>query len=141
MIAVGGTGIFTMINLLNKSQSGSSEILEMITNPGTATSKGNSCPNGYAYVGEGYCREVTCTYHGYSGGENEELISGKKWRCPTLGIVIKERFSLTFGPQLCIGNNPDCPSGEPKKGWSSTCEKPYEEPPKDQRIFGRRIKN
>ncbi len=133
VIAVGGTGIFTMINLLNKSQSGSSEILEMITNPGTATSKGNSCSPGFAYVGNGYCREVIC--ENALARSNHPLLGGKKWRCKPWAA---DSFVLDVGTQMRIGNNQACPSGEPEIGWTSTCEAPYQEPPKSQRAQGRR---
>ena len=99
--------------------------------------EGNSCPDGYAFIGGGYCREVTCSYKGLAGGKNEPLLGGKKWKCGPVGTLIKERTSLTFGPTLRIGNNSDCPSGLPEKGWTSTCDAPYKEPPKEERVFGR----
>ena len=45
----------------------------------------------------------------------------------------------TAGSKLRIGINNKCPPGEPKIGWSTTCETPYKEPPKEERIVGRRI--
>ena len=35
------------------------------------------------------------------------------------------------------GYDPSCPSGEPKLGWTSTCEAPYREPLKGSRIMGK----
>ena len=34
------------------------------------------------------------------------------------------------------GYDPECPAGQPELGWTSTCEAPYIEPPKDKRTFG-----
>ena len=49
-----------------------------------------------------------------------------------------KRENITyFRPSLRIGNNKDCPSGLPEKGWESTCDAPYKEPPKEERVFGR----
>ena len=60
-----------------KAQSGQSNSIEVFNNPGTASARGNSCPAGYAYIGNGYCREVVCTH---LGGQNAPVISGKQWR-------------------------------------------------------------
>ena len=119
-----------------KAQSGSSNSLEVITNPGTATARGNTCPAGYAYIGQGNCREVRCADRTAGFGGNDEIIRGKKWRCRS---ILFSSFSLTLGGnRKDIGNNPNCPSGEPEIGWTSTCEAPYEEPPKKDRILGRK---
>ncbi len=68
---------------------------------------------------------------------NDQIIGGKKWRCPK---SIFTMYSLQLGAdQTRVGNNPNCPSGEPEIGWTSTCEAPYEEPPKEDRIVGRQI--
>ncbi len=115
-----------------KAHSVDSGLKEVITNPGTATANGNACPIGYAYIGQGYCREVLCTWM----GKNSTVLGGKKWKCPPSGI---DGFSLAFGAQSRIGNDPACSSGEPEIGWTSTCEAPYKEPPKSKRTEGRRI--
>mgnify|MGYP001197516972 CR=1 FL=1 len=110
---------------------------EVITNPGTATARGNSCPPGYAYIGQGYCREVIC--RGWGGGEtNNPLIAGKIWRCKRMGAG---KLNLDLKDTLRIGNNPKCPVGEPKIGWNSTCDSPYKEPPKEERIYGKVMLN
>ena len=114
------------------AQAGNYNVQEIITNPGTATAKGNACPVGYAYVGQGYCREVICA----AMDGNTELIGGKKWKCD---MTILGRLVLRLGDELRIGDDPACPSGEPEIGWSSTCESPYKEPAKKDRILGKRM--
>ena len=98
---------------------------------------GNSCPDGYAYFGEGYCREVTCVNYSLVGEPHDTLLGGRKWKCtgPAAG------FTLSFGQALRIGNNPDCPTGVPEKGWGSTCDAPYKEPPKEERVAGRPMRS
>ena len=111
------------------AQTGKYNVQEIITNPGTATAKGNTCPVGYAYIGEGYCREVLCISN-YLG--NEPIVAGKKWLC-------RGGFALSIGgDRTRIGFDPKCPKGEPEIGWSSTCESPYKEPPKKDRTQGRK---
>ena len=112
------------------AQTGNYNVQEIITNPGTATAKGNACPVSYAYIGQGYCREALCTEQ----DGNNELLGGKKWKC---GMTIAGRRVLRLGDRLRIGNDPACPSGEPEIGWTSTCESPYVEPAKKDRILGR----
>ena len=114
------------------AQSGKTDSIEVFNNPGTASSRGNACPYGYAYIGQGYCSEVICKM----GGMNNPLLGGKKWKCtPKPG---ETRANLEPGPKVRVGNDRKCPKGEPEIGWTSTCENPYEEPPKDERIEGRR---
>ncbi len=96
---------------------------------------GNECPTGYAYTGQGNCREVRCVDRSLSTVGNDQIIGGKKWRCRN---SIGSSWSLALGGnRKDIGTNPKCPSGEPEIGWTSTCEAPYEEPPKKDRILGR----
>tara|TARA_S200000501_G_scaffold284300_1_gene268564 strand:- start:881 stop:1351 length:471 start_codon:yes stop_codon:yes gene_type:complete len=116
-----------------KAMTGDSNSIEVITNPGTATTKGNSCPFGYAYIGNGYCREVVCSH---KGGQNAPVIAGKQWRCKPWGLT---PLMLRLGTQSRVGNNSDCPVGEPEVGWNSTCDEPYIEPIKKDRIVGRQI--
>ena len=114
------------------AHSGKSNAMEIFNNPGTATSKGNSFPYGYAYIGQGYCAEVICKM----GGKNNPLLAGKKWKCtPRWG---ETRANLEPGPKVRIGIDNKCPMDEPKYGWSNTCESPYVEPIKADRIEGRR---
>ena len=116
-----------------KAQSGQSNSIEVFNNPGTASARGNSCPAGYAYIGNGYCREVVCTHR---GGQNAPVISGKQWRCKPWGLT---PLMLRLGVQARVGNNSSCPNGEPMVGWNSTCDAPCKEPPKEDRLVGRQI--
>ena len=118
-----------------KAQTSNFNIQEIITNPGTATSLGNACPVGYAYIGKGYCREVLCIDRTMTGYGNDQIIAGKKWRCKN---SLLSSYSLLLGSdQSRIGNDFNCPDGEPEIGWTNTCEAPYKEPSKKDRTLGR----
>jgi len=89
--------------------------------------EGNKCPEGSAYIGEGKCTVVKCTYNSLwwgIQGPNDPLFVGKStWECP---------FSLWGGPgrlkpgvEVPVTNSDLCPKGEPAIGWNSTCEAPY----------------
>jgi len=90
---------------------------------------GNACKPGYAYVGDGACREVTCRLQ----ENNHPLIAGKMWNC-RMWYLSKMRMSL--GAQIEAHTDSNCPAGEPEIGWNSTCNAPYEEPPKEERVDG-----
>ena len=105
-----------------KIQSGKSPSLER---------KGNTCAEGYAYVGDGLCKQVVCelaVMHGL-GNKDDPLIAGKSsWKCPykfVVGFFNSGRGQLRLGAVTPIGNDSLCPAGEPKIGWNSTCEAPY----------------
>ena len=115
------------------AQTGNYNVQEIITNPGTATAKGNACPVGYAYIGKGYCREVLCVLN----RPHDISLSGKMWRCKK-GIYFLDGIGLQFGDNIRIGNDPSCPKGEPQIGWNSTCNSPYKEPTKKDRVVGRK---
>ena len=89
--------------------------------------KGNKCPEGAAYIGDGKCTVVKCTYNSLwwgIQGPNDPLLVGKStWDCP---------FSPWGGPgrlkpgvEVPVTNSDLCPEGEPAIGWNSTCEAPY----------------
>ncbi len=113
-------------------QSGQSSQDRLTIDQGVSLSEGNACPNGHAYVGSGYCREVVCQWAGYT--QATQLLGKKKWRCQR---SLRGGHNLQVDKQVRIGINPNCPKGEPKIGWQSTCDSPYKEPPKSQRIYGR----
>ena len=73
---------------------------------------GNSCPNGYAYNGAGYCREVICR----DRWRHHEDLRGKGWKC---------EFSLfkTMWGQRSLKAVVDegCPDEEPIIGTQSSC--------------------
>ncbi len=90
---------------------------------------GNKCPEGYAYMGQGICNIVRCEVEKnvYSNffSNNDDLLAGKSnWKC---------KYHAWWGPghlrvgsaSVEIGNDPNCPRGEPAIGWNNTCEAPY----------------
>lgn len=111
------------------------EVKSVITNDGAAIAGGNSCPDGYAYIGGGYCKRVKCEYGplGFIALGHDQLVAGKsKWGC---------KYNLWYGAgvmrledgALRAINNPNCPSGEPQLGWNNTCETaPQGAPPRPQ---------
>ena len=87
----------------------------------------NKCPEGYAYMGQGVCNFVECEYEGLPSlfGSHDELLAGKStWKC---------KYHMWWGPgqlkvgsaSVEVGNDPNCPKGEPAIGWNNTCEAPY----------------
>ncbi len=58
------------------------------------------------------------------------------WKCTT--DFAEDRGNLELGPKVRIGNDRNCSKGEPKIGWNSTCNSPYIESPKSERVEGRR---
>jgi len=111
------------------------EVKLVITNDGAAIAGGNSCPDGYAYIGGGYCKRVKCEYGplGFIALGHDQLVAGKsKWGC---------KYNLWYGAgvmrledgALRAINNPNCPSGETQLGWNNTCETaPQGAPPRPQ---------
>ena len=54
---------------------------------------GNSCPDGYAYKGAGYCQEIRC----FSGGQHDPRLGGKGHKC--IGRPLIGRYTMQFGQQ------------------------------------------
>lgn len=90
---------------------------------------GNKCPEGYAYMGQGICNIVQCQVetNAYSNffSNHDDLLAGKStWKC---------KYHAFWGPghlrvgsaSVGIGNDLNCPTGQPAIGWNSTCEAPY----------------
>ena len=90
-------------------------------------SKGNKCPEETAYIGNGKCVVVKCTYNSLwwgIQGPNDPLLVGKSdWDCPFSPWGGPGR--LKIGQEVSITKSSDCPAGEPAVGWNSTCEAPY----------------
>ena len=96
----------------------------VINSQGADIAEGNQCPAGWAYVGGGNCQEVKCVYNtatglGFDTGHDQRVAGKSNWRC-------KGSFWYGAGVMQLVGNartsiNPDCPSGEPKIGYNSTC--------------------
>jgi hypothetical protein len=103
----------------------------IIINEGPSIAAGNSCPEGYAYTGGGYCKRVKCEYNsaGFNPLGHDKLVAGKsKWGC---------KYSFWYGAgvmrledgALRTTNNPNCPPSEPQLGWNNTCETATQAPP------------
>lgn len=95
---------------------------------------GNACPQGYAFVGDKTCREVECRYLAYRA-PHSALLAGKAWKCKSQNLT---RMKLIPGMRVGMIYDSKCPEGTPEIGWNSTCDHPYEEPPKTDRVEGRR---
>ena len=97
----------------------------------TQSSDGNQCPSGSAYMGGGNCQQVQCEYTTVGAVRalgHDSLIAGKKdkngkdvWGCPFKIFLGRGRLRLT-GAVLRTTKNPECPEGEPKLGFNSTCQ-------------------
>ena len=117
-----------------ETMSGGSIQKRMTIDQGMSLSEGNSCPDGTAYSGNGYCREVICSL-GFKN-THDPILSGGKWKCKK-GFISDDVLKLSSRAIFRAGYDPSCPSGEPKLGWTSTCETPYREPLKGNRIMGK----
>ena len=99
-------------------------VQRLINSQGADIAEGNQCPAGWAYVGGGNCQEVKCVYNtatglGFDTGHDQRVAGKSNWRC-------KGSFWYGAGVMQLVGNartsiNPDCPPGEPKIGYNSTC--------------------
>jgi hypothetical protein len=112
----------------------------VINSQGADIAEGNQCPQGYAYLGGGNCREVECRYGKSAGGGHDYRLAGKfvswsekdLWHCETEFIY---RGSLRFtDSEMRATNNPNCPPGEPILGYNSTCDTPVRDFSKSRRI-------
>ena len=99
-------------------------VQRLINSNGADIAEGNQCPAGWAYVGGGNCQEVKCVYNmatglGFDTGHDQRVAGKANWSC-------KSSFWYGAGVMQLVGNartsvNPDCPPGEPKIGYNSTC--------------------
>mgnify|MGYP001372738362 CR=1 FL=1 len=82
----------------------------------------NSCPLGFAYAGNGYCRKVTCIYR---HGRNNPELSGKDYACGNADFWSTGwvgRLPLEWGDETIKATvNSNCPNNEPSIGWRSSC--------------------
>ena len=77
---------------------------------------GNSCPDGFAYKGAGYCQEIVCL----KGGKHDPRLGGKGNTC--LGRPIIGRYTMHFGNQTIRATTDErCPLVEPEIGRSNSC--------------------
>ena len=99
----------------------------VINSQGADIAEGNSCPSGYAYIGGGNCREVSCGYGKSNNGSHDPRLAGKtmpngkdRWVCKR---VMLWNGTLNLGENTVrTSNNPNCPAGEPKIGFNNTCD-------------------
>ncbi len=118
VIAAGGAGIFTMFRSMNKTSSSSQEAPQVQAPRLIA----NQCPDGYAYIGGGYCRDWYCTDK-YSGHDPD--LAGKGWSCEkgALGGLFGNP-SMHFredAPPVRAFVDDACPNEEPDIGNKNSC--------------------
>ena len=108
VIALGGTGILTMLSTINKSGSITVDIDKVRTT-------GNMCPSGWAYVGGGYCQQIYCTDR--LGGHDSRL-GGKGWKLCNWAypsMRLKESTAKASTDERC-------PMVEPELGRNNSCQ-------------------
>ena len=94
-----------------EAMTGQSLNLNLTKEKDTEVVKGNHCPDGYAHIGGGNCREVRC---GGMIGRHNPLIGGKDWKCK--GLLLK-----LSGDVASAYYDENCPNVDFKKGWNNTC--------------------
>ena len=73
---------------------------------------GNSCPNGYAYAGAGYCRRIICNGNRFRSHPD---LRYKPWKCSIF-------YMVDWGAQsLKAVVDPKCPDREPIIWTQSSC--------------------
>ncbi len=83
---------------------------------------GNSCPDGFAYKGAGYCQEVKCL----SYGKHDPRLAGKGLTC--LSRPVFGRYTMHFsGTTLRATTTERCPAVEPEIGRSNSCQNGFSE--------------
>jgi hypothetical protein len=95
---------------------------------------GNACERGFAYQGQDTCVEVLCMQ---GRSRHTAIAAGKMWTCTKQPGDVFIHI-LDTGRSSDMIYDPRCPSGKPAVGWNSTCNAPYKEPPKKDRVEGRR---
>ena len=105
----------------------SPETVRTINSQGADIAEGNKCPAGMAYIGGGNCQMVRCFYPATDLG-HDQLIAGKKDRSGKDVWGCKYNWLRGAGEMRIVGvatrtsNDTNCPSGEPKLGFNSTCQ-------------------
>lgn len=95
---------------------------------------GNACEPGFAFQGQDTCVEVLCMQ---GRSQHAAIIAGKMWTCTKQPGDVFIHI-LDTGKSSDMIYNFSCPGGKPEVGWNSTCNSPYKEPAKKDRIEGRR---
>ncbi len=96
-----------------------------INSDGAAIAEGNQCPAGWAYIGSGNCSEVKCVYNtatglGFDTGHDQRVAGKANWGCK--GSFWYGAGVMRLEGAIRASINPDCPPGEPKVGFNSTCQ-------------------
>ena len=115
VIAVGGTGIFTMVSFLNKSNSETKVTMDIDKIRNT----GNKCPVNFAYVGGGYCQQVIC---GYDLNRNDPRLGGKGWKCRRTFLPSTKKDLLFGEATIRAVVDERCPQIEPEIGRNNSCQ-------------------
>lgn len=105
-----------------RSMKGDEATIRVINQESAPLPAGNSCPIGYAYRGGGLCQAVVCPIE---PGGNEPMLAGKNHKCGNAPFWSgwMGRLPLRWGAQTARAFvDPNCPSGEPLLGWTSTCD-------------------
>ncbi len=120
--------------------------LNSLINPRESTKKfinktPNSCPLGFAYAGNEYCRKVVCVYR--SGRNNPEL-GGKDYACGNADFWMSGaigRLPLEWGSETINATfDSNCPNKPPSIGWRSSCTEAMGEPLEPHVVGGVRRK-
>ena len=94
-----------------KAQSGALDFTKVI--------KGNACPIGHAYLGNGLCGHVFCNLSGLTiTSRHDARLGGKGWTCKRGGGTLK--FAST--PPIPLTLNKQCPKEEPEIGRYNSCQ-------------------
>lgn len=97
----------------------------VIESQGADVAEGNQCPAGFAYIGGGNCQEVKCVYNtatglGFDTGHDQRVAGKADWKCNSSFWYGAGVMQLTGNARTSI--NPECPPGEPKIGYNSSCQ-------------------
>ena len=102
----------------------------VVNSQGADIAEGNKCTAGYAYIGGGNCQDVTCQYPSSPLG-HDKLVAGLKdkngkdvWKCKYDPWVYGAGNLRLTGAVTRATQDPNCPDGEPRLGYNSTCQKP-----------------
>lgn len=101
----------------------------VINSQGADIVEGNSCQAGSAYLGGGSCQRVICSYsRGNRLLGHDSIVAGLKdkdgadvWKCG-YNWMLGGGVLRVEGPVSRLSNDPKCPPGEPKVGFTSTCQ-------------------
>tara|TARA_Y100001968_G_C19012764_1_gene551420 strand:- start:113 stop:613 length:501 start_codon:yes stop_codon:yes gene_type:complete len=89
----------------------------MTIDQGINLSEGNACASGYAYIGGGTCRKVSCLESAFRKNQPELKAAG--WSCGKRFW----RYVLIWGESTLRAHyDPSCPPREPAIGQRNTCQ-------------------